>query len=195
MAKFRIFGAVIAVAMSAVTITAPAQAQMPLQQIGVNGFGQPICSGPLGPGPCADIVAWMQRGGMQQMPQQMPQQQMPQQGFPNGMQVGPAGVPTGIIPRDGQIVGMIAQQCGGNPVCIAGAWGTVEVQRCSAGVGVQGGCFGPNGEIMKVVNRFVPQHLQPNVILNNAWKDVTEGPGDNNDIVGKNGWLRSRLGF
>jgi hypothetical protein len=71
----------------------------------------------------------------------------------------------------------------------------VEVSRCRSGIGVPGGCFGPNGEIMRVINRMVPPHLQPNNVLRNIQNDVTRGPGDTNDITGRNGWLRQRLGF
>jgi hypothetical protein len=101
----------------------------------------------------------------------------------------------GMLPQDGQIVGVIAQQCGGNPYCIAGAWATVEVQRCRNGIFVSGGCFGPNGEIMKVANRFLPHNLQPQVIINNARHDIQHGPGNTNDVTGRDGWLRQRLGF
>jgi hypothetical protein len=31
--------------------------------------------------------------------------------------------------------------------------------------------------------------------VSNAVRDITHGPGPNNDIVGRKGWLRSRLGF
>jgi hypothetical protein len=48
---------------------------------------------------------------------------------------------------------------------------------------------------MRVVNRFLPQNLQPNIIVNNVVNDVRHGPGDNNDLTGKNGWVRKRLGF
>src|SRR5215471_251134 len=41
--------------------------------------------------------------------------------------------------------------------------------------------FGPHGEVIKAANT--------------AWHDLTKGPGDHNDIVGRHGWLRSRLGF
>jgi hypothetical protein len=157
---------------------APAHAQFaPIQQIGVDGFGNAICNGPQGVAPCAVIMAWMQRGGMNQ--------QMPPSPFPQGGSfgpVGPMGVPTNIVPRDGQIVAQIGQACGGNPKCMGAAWATVEVQRCSQGVGVPGGCFGPNGEITKVINRVVPQHLQPNVILRNIDNDLRNGPGPNNEI-------------
>ena len=99
------------------------------------------------------------------------------------------GVPTNMIPQDGQLVAEIAQDCRGEPRCMAAAWGSIEVQRCANGVGVPGGCFGPNGEIMKVINRIVPQNLQPNVILRNIDNDVRNGPGRNNDVVGKDGWV------
>jgi hypothetical protein len=56
-----------------------------------------------------------------------------------------------------------------------------ELPKCVNGVGVPGGCFGPNGEIIKAVR--------------NAVNDVTHGPGDHNDVVGRKGWLRQRLGF
>jgi hypothetical protein len=129
----------------------------------------------MGPGRCADIAAWMQRN-------------MPPVGAPFPA-MGPMGVPTSVVPQDGQIVAEIAQGCRGEPRCMAAAWGTIEVQRCANGVGVPGGCFGPNGEIMRVVNRFLPRNFQPNVILNNAANDLRNGPGRNNDLVGKDGWV------
>jgi hypothetical protein len=154
----------------------PAQAQnFPLQPFGVDPMGQPLCQGPLGPGRCADIAAWMQQRNMQPP------------------MFGPMGVPTSMIPQDGQLVAEIAQDCRGEPRCMAAAWGSIEVQRCANGVGVPGGCFGPNGEIMKVINRFVPQNLQPNVILRNMDNDLRNGPGRNNDIVGKDGWVCKTL--
>lgn len=142
----------------------PANAQ---QQIGFDPRVGPICSGPLGPGPCAAVHRWLN------------------QHFPGA----------GILPRDGFIVADIARNCGGEPRCMATAWLSVETDRCRNGIGVPGGCFGPNGEIMRAVNRVVPQHLQPNVIARNIDNDLRNGPGDNNDLVGRNGWLRKRLGF
>jgi hypothetical protein len=134
--------------------------------IGYDPNAGAICSGPHGPAPCAVVLPWMS-------------QNMPQ----------------AFVPQDGMIVAEIMQNCGGEPRCVAASWAAVEVQRCRNGFGVEGGCFGPNGEIMKVINRFVPQHLQPNVILRNMENDVRNGPGENNDLVGRNGWLRQRLGF
>jgi hypothetical protein len=100
-----------------------------------------------------------------------------------------------MLPQDGQIVAIIAQRCGGQPVCMAGYWGAVEVQRCRNGFGNAGGCFGPNGEIMKVLNRALPQNLQPGTIIGNVQNDIRHGPGDGNEITGKNGWVRRTFGF
>ena len=129
----------------------------------------PICSGPLGPGPCAAVMQYLQSGGF---------------GLPPGMN----GLPgAGMLPQDAQIVAMIAQRCGGQPLCMAGAWGAVEIQRCRSGMFVPGGCFGPNGEVMQVLNRVMPQNLQPQTIIRNAQSDLRNGPGRNNDAVGCNG--------
>lgn len=68
---------------------------------------------------------------------------------------------------------------GGDPV--TGAIVANELPKCVNGVGVPGGCFGPNGEIIKAAR--------------NAVHDITHGPGEDNDLVGRHGWLRSRLGF
>lgn len=121
---------------------------------------------------------------------------LPPQPMPMPMpQPGPYLSGYGLLPQDGAIVSQIAYSCGGNPACMVGAWGRVEIQRCRNGFGVPGGCFGPNGEIMKVINGVVPQHLQPNVIIKNMANDIQNGPGPNNDLVGRNGWLRKRLGI
>lgn len=181
----------IAAALSAVAsfAVAPASASAqnyPIQQIGFDGIGQPICSGPMGPGRCVDYMGWLQQGGMAQPAMQPIPQPMP---IPNFGPMGPMGIPTGIVPQDGQIVAQIAQGCGGEPTCMAAAWGTIEVHRCAQGIGVPGGCFGPNGEIMKVINRVLPRNFQPNVIVGNIQNDLRNGPGENNDLVGKNGWV------
>ncbi|VIO69478.1 hypothetical protein [Bradyrhizobium ivorense] len=62
--------------------------------------------------------------------------------------------------------------------------------------------IGPNGEIMKALRNFVHDVTKgpgPNneavKAVTNAIKDVTQGPGDHNDVVGRHGWVRSRLGF
>lgn len=183
MTKISKIASAVALIGASLTFASSAQAQMaPIQQIGVDQMGRAICSGPLGAAPCTDIMAWLQRGGMQQP--------MP---FPQMGPAGPMGVPTGIVPRDGQIVAQIAQGCNGEPTCMAAAWGSVEVQRCAQGIGVPGGCFGPNGEIMKVLNRVLPHNWQPTTIINNARNDITNGPGENNDLVGKNGWVCQTL--
>jgi hypothetical protein len=76
---------------------------------------------------------------------------------------------------------------------MAATWGAVEIQRCRSGIGVPGGCFGPNGEIMKVVNRVLPDNLHPDVILRNMKRDLDEGPGPNHDIFGEDGWVCENL--
>jgi hypothetical protein len=48
-----------------------------------------------------------------------------------------------------------------------------ELAKCVNGVA---GCIGPNGEIVKA--------------LRNISNDLTRGPGDGNEITGKNGWVR-----
>lgn len=106
-----------------------------------------------------------------------------------GMPMGGGAFPgAGMLPRDGQIVMQIQQSCGGEPRCMAIAWGSIEVSRCRNGFFQEGGCFGPNGEIMKLANRVLPRNLQPGVIVGNIQNDIQNGPGENNDLVGKNGW-------
>jgi hypothetical protein len=95
------------------------------------------------------------------------QQILPYPGVP-GFDSGPYLPGYGSLPQDGTILAEITQQCGGQPGCIALAWGSVEVDRCRNGIGVPGGCFGPNGEIRK--------------FFDNAVKDVTQGPGPCNFI-------------
>lgn len=136
------------------------------QQTGFQPGVGPICSGPLGPGPCADVHRWM------------------------GQNVPGAG----LLPRDGQIVATIVQSCGGEPQCTAASWASVEVERCRNGVGVEGGCFGPNGEIMKAINRVLPQHLRPNVIIENTKDDLENGPGPGNEIFGCDGFVPRLFG-
>ena len=142
----------------------------------------PICSGPLGPGPCAAVMQYLQQntGG-------------PGPGFPGGGFGGPGpgfapprmgGLPgAGTLPQDAQIVGMIGQRCGGQPACMAGAWGAVEIQRCRSGMFVPGGCFGPNGEIMRVLNCALPQNLEPQnshpkcSVRSDEWGGSQQRPG------------------
>jgi hypothetical protein len=116
-----------------------------------------ICSGPLGPGPCHQIADWMWRNGVDYEPDM-------------------------LLPRDGQIVAAIGRSCGGNPYCMAAAWASVEVERCRDGIGTPGGCFGPNGEIMRIINRILPEHLHPDVIGKNIDHDLQYGMGKNNEI-------------
>jgi hypothetical protein len=97
----------------------------------------PICSGPFGPGPCAVVMQYLQQCNM-------PGPDMA--GLPNA----------GALPRDAQIVAMIDRRCKGLPGCMAAACGAVEIQRCRIGMFPPSGCFGPNGDIMQVLNRVLP---------------------------------------
>lgn len=115
------------------------------------------CNGPLGEAPCRDVQRWMWERGLQFHPNQ-------------------------IVPRDAQIVAQHYHMCGGEPRCMAAKWAAVEMQRCSGGVGVPGGCFGPGGEIMKGINRVLPEHLHPNNVLKNIHNDLTNGPGKGNEV-------------
>lgn len=66
----------------------------------------------------------------------------------------------GLMPKDGQIVATILKRCNGKAQCASAAWNTVEVQRCRGEFPVPGGCFGPKGAIMKVINQTSPQYLR-----------------------------------
>lgn len=149
-------------------------------------MGPPVML-PAGPMPLQPMTAPMP------MPMPMP---MPAAGYSQPFAApGLAGLPgAGLLPQDGQIVAAIVQRCGGNPACMGTAWGAVEVQRCRNGVGVSGGCFGPNGEIFRVLNAVLPQNLQPSTIIHNVTNDVTYGPGRNNDLVGCNGFVPKLFG-
>ncbi len=169
------------------TATPPASAQAFLHY---DPWGAPICSGPLGPGRCADIAAWMAR---QQAP--LPPS-APGPGPLSGPLSGPipgswqAAAEQAGIPRDGVLVAQIGQQCGPDPVCMAAAWGSIELSRCANGIGVPGGCLGPNGEIAK----RLPENLQPGTIIKNVGNDIQNGPGPNNDLVGTDGFVCNLLG-
>ena len=166
----RLYFAAIATLLFANFLSADLKAQQP---IGPGPNGVPWCNGPLGPGPCADIQRWFQLQG-----------QASQSTLPGA----------GMLPRDGYIVMTIAENCRGEPRCMAMSWGAVEVQRCRGGFGQPGGCFGPNGEILRAMNRILPQHLRTDVLVRNVQNDIQNGPGSTNDVVGCEGWLASRLG-
>lgn len=40
-------------------------------------------------------------------------------------------------------------------------------------------CFGPNNTMR--------------IHVNNAWRDITRGPGPNNDLTGQNGWTQTTI--
>ncbi|WP_310498006.1 DUF1036 domain-containing protein [Sandarakinorhabdus sp.] len=72
-----------------------------------------------------------------------------------------------------------AVNTGGQPVQFAACFATQltvnELEKCvSDGIGGSG-CFGNNNTIVKFVN--------------DAWRDVTEGPGPSNDLLGRDGFI------
>lgn len=76
-----------------------------------------------------------------------------------------------------------AVSTGGQPYAFAGCVGSqltkMELQKCfTHGIGGSG-CFGQNNTVVKFVN--------------NAWKDVTEGPGPSNDLLGRDGFIGRKL--
>lgn len=143
------------------------------QVIGFDPQVGQICSGPLGPGPCAAVFDWMRRNSFG-----APMGQSPSLGM-------------GIIPNDGVMAAQIAQQCGANPVCIAGRWAAIEASRCTNGIGVAGGCFGPNGEI----DRRLPHNFRPSTIIQNGRSDLEQGPGPGNELRRAGEWLGDRTGI
>lgn len=78
-----------------------------------------------------------------------------------------------------QVFADCAISTGGQPYAFAGCVGTQltlnELEKClTDGIGGEG-CFGDNNTAVKFVQ--------------NAWKDVTEGPGPSNDLLGKDGFI------
>jgi uncharacterized membrane protein len=68
---------------------------------------------------------------------------------------------------------------GGQPYAYVGCVGTTltlnELEKClTSGIGGSG-CFGDNNSAVKFVT--------------NAFKDITEGPGPSNDLLGRDGWV------
>ena len=67
MKKFLNLAVASAIALTAVAVSQSASAQMaPMQFIGNDNFGNPICNGPRGVAPCAVIQQWLMNGGMSQ---------------------------------------------------------------------------------------------------------------------------------
>jgi uncharacterized membrane protein len=127
-------------------------------------------------------------------------------------QMGVCAVGNKLTPEQ-QVFVSCAISTGGQPYAYAGCVGTQltmnELQKClTQGIGGNG-CYGPNNTAVKVVtNAFkdITQGPGPSNDLlgrdgwvgrtaQNVGNDLTHGPGDTNDVVGRHGWLRSRLGF
>lgn len=97
------------------------------------------------------------------------------------IQMGVCAAGDSLTPEQ-QVMVECAISSGGQPWAFAGCAGTRltlnELEKCMThGIGGSG-CFGDNNTVVKTVK--------------NAWKDVTEGPGPNNDVFGKDGWLATQ---
>jgi hypothetical protein len=51
-------------------------------------------------------------------------------------------------------------------------------------------CFGPNNDLVRILRDGPPGRL-----VEGVQHDVQHGPGPTNDLVGRKGWVRQRLGF
>jgi hypothetical protein len=93
-------------------------------------------------------------------------------------QMGVCAVGNNLTPEQ-QAFASCAISTGGQPYAFAGCVGTQltlnELQKCmTRGIGGSG-CFGENNTAVKFVT--------------NAFKDITEGPGPSNDLLGRDGWV------
>jgi uncharacterized membrane protein len=93
-------------------------------------------------------------------------------------QMGVCAVGSNLIAEQ-QVFVSCAITTGGQPYAFAGCVGTQltlnELQKCMTdGIGGSG-CFGDNNTAVKFVS--------------NAFKDVTQGPGPSNDLLGRDGWV------
>jgi hypothetical protein len=100
-----------------------------------------------------------------QLPAPVPPPPMPPQGGP----FGPSGIRGQILTPDGQRIASCLSATRGNYLACGVAEGANELSKCANGIGVPGGCLGPNGEIRK--------------FFDNALKDGTQGPGPCNFFV------------
>jgi len=100
-----------------------------------------------------------------------------------GVRIQPVGPPAPLNP-EGQIIARCAIGSGGDPYSTAGCAATQlttrELGRCANGIGTPGGCFGPSNTVRQFVE--------------NGVRDLTQGPGQNNDLFGSNGFVARTLG-
>ena len=94
------------------------------------------------------------------------------------MQMGVCAAGNNLTPEQ-QAFASCAISTGGQPYAFAGCVGTQltlnELQKCMT-MGIGGsGCFGENNTVVKFVS--------------NAYKDITQGPGPSNDLLGRDGWV------
>jgi len=109
-----------------------------------------------------------------------------QPGFPSTPQpIGYRGQVAGALGANREM--QLAAECSaaGTPqavgVCIAGRLTAEEIQKCSNGIGSPNGCFGPSNTLRQAVE--------------NAVSDLTQGPGDHNDLTGREGYTCKHLGI
>lgn len=98
------------------------------------------------------------------------------------VQMGVCAAGRSLTPEQ-QAFAQCAVTTGGQPYAFVACVGTQlavnELQKCSY-LGVGGdGCFGKNNTAVKFVS--------------NSWKDVTKGPGPSNDLVGRDGFVMTKL--
>jgi hypothetical protein len=110
-------------------------------------------------------------------------------GFPGGQGGNPPlgwrGQGAGLLGANREM--QLAAECSsaGEPravaACIAARLTAEELQKCKNGIGSANGCFGPNNTLR--------------VHLENSVKDLTQGPGESNDITGREGFTCKQLGI
>lgn len=99
------------------------------------------------------------------------------------LQMGFCAAGSANLTPEQQVFATCAMSTGGEPMTFAGCVGTqltqLELQKClTHGIGGNG-CFGTNNEIVKFTS--------------NAWRDVTQGPGPSNDLLGRDGWVGRKM--
>jgi hypothetical protein len=78
-----------------------------------------------------------------------------QGGYPAPQMPNAGGFPVSQIPNfltaDGKRIATCLRTTGGNVIACGGVEAINELMKCTKGIGVSGGCFGPNGELMKFI--------------------------------------------
>ncbi|MBB3221163.1 DUF1036 domain-containing protein [Pseudoduganella umbonata] len=98
------------------------------------------------------------------------------------IQMGVCATGNSLTPEQ-QVFVSCAISSAGEPMTFAGCVGTQltmnELEKCMTdGIGGSG-CFGDNNTAVKIVRNY--------------WKDVTQGPGPSNDLLGRDGWVGRKM--